>query len=117
MSERGRPGFSRKSELRSRETEGAGGKRGKKAPTKREIGILKTWRGRAWDTSEYSDAQHPKFKLGSVVSDYRYRPRVFGSNRILRATGDYPDDIVHVEDKYCIRYCRAGTLRKVFVVG
>ena len=115
MSERGRPGFSRKSELRSRETEGAGGRRGEKAPAKRETGILKTWRGRAWDTSEYSDAQHPKF--GSVVSDYRYRPRVFGSNRILRATGDYPDDIVHVEDKYCIRYCRAGTLRKVFVVG
>ena len=96
---------------------GGGGKSVKKAPTKREISILKTWRGRAWDTSECSDAQHPKFKLGSVVSDYRYRPRVFGSNRILRATGDYPDDIVHVEDKYCIRYCRAGTLRKVFVVG
>ena len=55
MSERGRPGFSRKSELRSRETEGAGGKRGEKAPAKRETGILKTWRGRAWDTSVYSD--------------------------------------------------------------
>ena len=66
---------------------GGGGKSVKKAPAKREISILKTWRGRAWDTSECSDAQHPKFKLGSVVSDYRYRPRVFGSNRILRATG------------------------------
>ena len=109
------PSFGAKAQRQSEE--GGEGRRGIKAPANRKIGMLKTWRGRAWDTSEYSDAQHPKFKLGSVVSDYRYRPRVFGSNRILRATGDYPDDIVHVEDKYCIRYCRAGTLRKVFVVG
>ena len=66
---------------------GGGGKSVKKAPANRKIGILKTWRGRAWDTSEYSDAQHPKLKLGSVVADYRSRPRVSGSNRIFRATG------------------------------
>ena len=35
------------------------------APEKREFSILKTWRGRAWDTSVYSDQQLPKLKLRS----------------------------------------------------
>ena len=35
------------------------------APEKREFSILETWRGRAWDTSVYSDQQLPKLKLGS----------------------------------------------------
>ena len=71
---------------------GGGGKSVKKAPAKREISILKTWRGRAWDTSECSDAQHPKFgcfglpvpatsfREQSVMSGCRYLPRVVGSN-------------------------------------
>ena len=42
------------------------------APEKREFSILKTWRGRAWDTSVYSDQQLPKLKLRS---EYRCRSR------------------------------------------